>query len=186
MGRLGVTKEDVFAACKVLSEGGVPITVANVRGELGTGSYSTLSPLIDSFKNSHKQNEELKENSDLPDEIVGLGNKMFQEIWMQATLITNRKIEELSTEFTKKINELSKELAIKTEEYNSAVNDIKKLESEMDSLKMEIQNSQKYATSKDGEINLLKSQAEQKDIEIKKLIERAAAAERELEIKNKK
>lgn len=186
MGRLGVTKEDVFTACGVLLSSGMPITVANVRGELGTGSYSTLSPLIDSFKNSHKENEESKKNSELPDDIADLGSKMLQEIWLESTRIRNKKIEEISTEFSKKNNELSKELMIKTDEYNGAVNDIKKLESEIDSLKIEIQNSEKNAAAKDGEINLLKIQAEQRDIEIKKLIERAAAAERELEIKSKK
>ena len=52
MARLGVTKDDVFAACKTLLKEGANLTVANVREELGTGSYTTLLPLIDAFKAS--------------------------------------------------------------------------------------------------------------------------------------
>lgn len=188
MARLGITKEDVFAACKTLLKEGVNLTVANVREELGTGSYTTLLPLIDSFKASMKETIEASADGNLPpampSDIHDQGSKFIQDIWWQATTEANKKIEEISTQFKKELSDLLVQITAKTEELDQAVADITRLEKDSDQLKSESEEKERALQQKEGEITLLKSQLKGKESEIKVYLERAVGAEKKLEFLN--
>jgi chromosome segregation ATPase len=187
MARLGVTKEDVFSACAALMKEGVTITVANVRQELGTGSYTTLLPLIDDFKNNIQSEANLKDEiPSLPLEIKEMSQNLIQDLWWQAALQAQKRGEEVSRKFEKEIEELRKELASKAEELSQAMTDIKTLEEETDRLKKEVSQFATVQSAKDGETALLKTQLKEKESEIKTYLERAVSAEKELEYVNKK
>lgn len=186
MARLGVTKDDVFAACKTLLKEGANLTVANVREELGTGSYTTLLPLIDAFKTSFKETaEKAAEASNalpaLPVEINDQGSKFIQDIWWQATTEAQKKVDEVSTQFKKELADLSALLSAKSEELSQSLIDITRLEKETELVKLENEEKSRELHSKDGEIKLLKTQLKEKDEEIKSYLERAVAAEKKLE-----
>lgn len=186
MARLGVTKDDVFAACRALLKEGVNLTVANVREELGTGSYTTLLPLIDAFKTTLKEEEQKAQAGDggmpsLPGELSDEGSKFIQDIWWQATTYAQKRIEEVSAQFKKELADLSAQLAAKTEETDQALADITRLEKELEQVKAESDAKGGELLQKDGEIKLLKSQLKDKDEELKSYLERAVAAEKKLE-----
>ena len=133
MARLGITKEDVFAACKTLLKEGANLTVANVREELGTGSYTTLLPLIDAFKTSFKETAEQAAAGTqglpiLPVDLNDQGSRFIQDIWWTASTEANKRIEEVSTQFKKELAEIAAQLAAKAEELNQAVTDITRFE----------------------------------------------------------
>jgi septal ring factor EnvC (AmiA/AmiB activator) len=186
MGRIGITKDDVFAACKTLLKEGANLTVANVREELGTGSYTTLLPLIDAFKTSFKETTEqaAAEGGGLPALPVDLGDqgsKFIQDIWWQATTQANKRIEEVSAQFKKELAEMQTQLTAKAEELAQALTDITRLEKELGLIVTENDEKTKGLSQKDGEINLLKSQLKDKDGELKSYLERAVAAEKKIE-----
>jgi chromosome segregation ATPase len=186
MARLGVTKDDVFAACKTLLKEGANLTVANVREELGTGSYTTLLPLIDAFKASFKETpEKVADGANalpaLPAEISDHGSKFIQDIWWQASAQTSKKIDEISAQFKKELADMAQLLAAKTEELSQAVSDITKLEKEAESLKADVEAKGQGLNQKEGEIKLLKTQLKEKDDEVKLYLERSVAAEKKLE-----
>lgn len=186
MARLGVTKDDVFAACKTLLKEGANLTVANVREELGTGSYTTLLPLIDAFKTSFKETaEKAAEGSSalpaLPGEINDHGSKFIQDIWWQATTEAQKRVEEVSTQFKKELADLAALLSAKSEELSQSLTDITRLEKETEQVKLENDEKSRDLNSKDGEIKLLKTQLKEKDEEIKSYLERAVSAEKKLE-----
>lgn len=185
MGRLGVTKDDVFAACKTLLKGGAHLTVANVREELGSGSYTTLLPLIDSFKAAHKETAEKAADGGglpaLPVDLGDQGSKFIQDIWWQATAQANKRIEEVSTQFKKELVEMKTQLDAKAEELAQALTDITRAEKDFGATKAESDEKTKGLAQKDGEVGLLKSQLKDKDQELKALLERAIGAEKKLE-----
>lgn len=191
MARLGVTKDDVFAACRTLLKDGANLTVANVREELGTGSYTTLLPLIDAFKTSLKETSEQAAADGalpaLPGDLGDQGSKFIQDIWWQATTQANKRIEEVSTQFKKELADLQSQLDAKSEELTQALTDITRLEKELGVVAAESDEKTKGLSQKDGELNLLKSQLKDKDIELKSYLERAIGAEKKLEfIKDEK
>ncbi len=186
MARLGVTKDDVFAACKSLLKDGANLTVANVREELGTGSYTTLLPLIDSFKASFKETAEQAAAAGsalpaLPGELSEQGSKFIQDIWWQATTKANKRLEEVSTQFKKELADLKSQLDAKSEELSQALTDITRLEKELGASVTESEEKTLGLAQKDGEISLLKSQLKDKGEELKSYLERAVAAEKKLE-----
>jgi hypothetical protein len=75
---------------------------------------------------------------------------------------------------------MKKELLGKNEELSQAMADIKGLEGEIEKLKKETLEKDKITIQKDGEITLLKTQLKEKDDEVKKYLERAVSAEKEL------
>lgn len=186
MARLGITKEDVFAACKTLLKEGANLTVANVREELGTGSYTTLLPLIDAFKTSFKETTEqaaavTQGLPSIPVDLNDQGSKFIQDIWWTATTEANKRIEEISTQFKKELAEMATQLTAKAEEMNQAVTDITRLEKEIDQVRAEIEEKIRILSEKDGEIKLLKSQLKEQSDELKLYLERAVSAEKKLD-----
>ena len=186
MARLGITKDDVFAACKTLLKEGANLTVANVREELGTGSYTTLLPLIDAFKTSFKETAEQAAATTqglpvLPVELSDQGSKFIQDVWWTATTEANKRIEEVSAQFKKELAEMAAQLVVKAEELNQAVTDITRLEKEIDQVRAESEEKTRGLSEKDGEIKLLKSQLKEQADELKSYLERAVSAEKKLE-----
>lgn len=187
MGRLGVTKDDVFAACKTLVKAGAHLTVANVREELGSGSYTTLLPLIDAFKSANKEAAEKAEGGTgglpaLPSDLGDQGAKFIQDIWWQATTQAGKRIEEVSIQFKKELAEMKTQLDAKALELSQALADITRVEKDLGTTKTESDEKTNSLTQKDGEVNLLKSQLKDKDQELKALLERAIGAEKELQL----
>ena len=187
MARLGVTKDDVFAACKTLLKDGMNLTVANVREELGTGSYTTILPLIDQFRTS--MNEEAVKPDDsisgmpnLPSELSDQGAKLIQDIWSQATTQAQKQINEITLQFKKELGDLAETLNSKTEELDQAVTDLTSLETEFEQARQESEKRVRALSEKDGEISLLKSQLKEKDQEMRSYLERAVAAEQRIEL----
>jgi len=192
MARIGVTKEDVFAACNALLKEGVNLTVANVREELGTGSYTTLLPLIDAFKAVRKEaalktQEEAESSYALPKDLTEQGTKVIEDLWSQAMNQAHRKIEEITTSFRKELAAMKTELALKLEELSQALSDITRLEKENELILSENEKKAHELQQKEGEIKLLKAQLKEKDLELKTYLERAVVAENKLEnFKNEK
>ena len=187
MARLGVTKDDVFAACKTLLKDGMNLTVANVREELGTGSYTTILPLIDQFRTSMNEEAVKPDYSisgmpNLPSELSDQGAKLIQDIWSQATTQAQKQINEITLQFKKELGDLAETLNSKTEELDQAVTDLTSLETEFEQARQESEKRVRALSEKDGEISLLKSQLKEKDQEMRSYLERAVAAEQRIEL----
>lgn len=185
-GRFGVSKNDVFSACEQLLKSGGFVTIANVRKELGTGSYSTLAPLVAEWKSTSEQSAtELKEIPGVPNELSELGQKFVADLWMESSLIVQRKIEELEKKHKDERDKLVSDLEAKTTELNQAIEDIKSIEQQCDDLQKSLQDNQAKIHQKDGEISLLKEQLKKKESDAAALLERAVRAEKDAESKRK-
>ena len=183
-GRIGVKKEDVFLACEELVKKSEYVTVANVRKELGTGSYGTLVPLVAEWKKSRESSAiEEKEIPSLPPELLDLGQKFIADIWAESAAITQKKITDLEKKYTDLLESKSAELNSKNAEIDQAIEDLKSLEQKQESLEAEVKAQETKMHQKDGEISLLKEQLKKKETELTALLERAIRAEKDLETK---
>jgi chromosome segregation ATPase len=177
---MGVKKDDVFLACEELVKKGAYVTIANVRSELGTGSYGTLVPLVAEWKKSREEtaNEE-KEIPTLPPELLSLGQKFIADIWAESAIMHQRQVTELEARHHEVMEKISGELRSKTAEIEQSLEDIKEFEQRQEDLESEIKANESKLHQKDGEISLLKEQLKAKEVEIATLLERAIRAEKD-------
>jgi len=186
MARLGVTKEDAFKACEALVSTGVPITVANVRHELGTGSYTTLLPLIQEFKSqaSAEKPAEATGAPQLPEIVIRQGRDLMEQIWANAWDLAKKEIEEARAAFQTDLEAKEKELKTTAAELSQTLSDLKKYEQEIAELRAQVEAEKEKWQKREGEMNLLRSQIATKETENRSLLERAVRTEKELELTN--
>src|SRR4051812_47619562 len=101
MGRYGVTKEDVFTACRSMQERGIQLTQENVRNELKTGSYTTVWRHLKSFK----QEAEAKKLEapklgipPAPDSLMTDAIQVVNSLWQKASNLAQAEIQILRSE----------------------------------------------------------------------------------------
>ncbi len=186
-GRMGVKKDDVFLACEELVKKGAYVTIANVRQELGTGSYGTLVPLVAEWKkNREEAAAEEKEIPSVPIELLNLGQKFIADIWAESATIHQKQVTELEIKHSEAIERLSDEVRSKAAEIEQSLEDIKEFEQRQEALESEAKANDSKLHQKDGEISLLKEQLKAKDKEIAALLERAIRAEQDADIKKQR
>ncbi len=187
-GRVGVTKQDVFKACDNLLKAGFDVTNPAVRKELGGGSYTTITPLVDLWKEEHaSKSAENIEAPQIPGAVIALGQKFIEQLWAESSLMGFKKIAEIERTYAKTTQELTSALKAKDTELKQTLSDFSILEEKHEQTEQESQNLQLKAHQKDGEIALLKEQLAKKEVELSSLLERAVRAEKDIELlKSKK
>ena len=186
MARLGVTKEDVFAACAVLKERGVTVTVANVRAELGTGSYTTLLPLIQEFHEQGKKAAAPTVSGRMPETpkvLAEMAAGLVGSIWTQAWETAQAEIHALKAEWEKADAARAQALAEQSEALNQALTDLKRGEAEAERLNAELSSAQEAGHKKDAELSVLRQTLATRETEFKATLERAIGAETALAAK---
>lgn len=103
MARAGVTYHDVAKAAEAIKNQGHEPTVDRVRERLGTGSKSTIAPLL---KRWRSQNGEAADTSGLPNDLVEVVRSLHERVQQMA----NHRIEQTRQEFEALNEELRKEL----------------------------------------------------------------------------
>mgnify|MGYP000409455690 CR=1 FL=1 len=103
MARAGVNYIHIAKAAEAIKESGLEPTVDRVREQLGTGSKSTIAPLLKQWK---AQNEASGDVSGLPSDLVEVVKSLYDRVQQEA----ESKIEVVSSGFNETIGELREEL----------------------------------------------------------------------------
>lgn len=111
MARAGVTKLDVHKAATRLMENGKNPTVDSVRELLGTGSKSTIAPLLKQWKKEQDSWEEVKDTG-LPVSLISTVKALYEGMEQQAA----QKIEEAQAVATEALEQGSRSLHEKAQE----------------------------------------------------------------------
>lgn len=109
MARIGVTYADVSSAASAVKTAGLEPTVDRVREQLGTGSKSTIGPLLKRWRNSHAGAEH---SDSLPPELLALVQSLYDKIQTDA----ESKIDEARSGFEAARVELEQTLQERTDE----------------------------------------------------------------------
>jgi chromosome segregation ATPase len=104
MARAGVTYHDVVKAAEAIKTQGQEPTVDRVREHLGTGSKSTIAPLL---KRWRSDNGAVADIGGLPNDLVAALKSLHERLQQEA----DHRIEQARQEFKETNDELRKELA---------------------------------------------------------------------------
>ena len=140
-----------------MAEQGVKPTLERVRDELGSGSFSTINPILKQWKENQSAND-IATSIDLPIEIAAIGEKATAMIWKAANDQCNNTIKTLKQE-TNQITEQA------NAERDEALHEIKRLESENE--KLNAKNSQQETLI--DELKIKSAFAEKADATIREL-----------------
>ena len=78
---MAITTQDIHATADKLRADGINPTLANIRSELGGGSFTTISEAMKSWRQEHEQQTQLKQveiPSSLNDRLQALGGEVWQ------------------------------------------------------------------------------------------------------------
>ncbi|WP_445358374.1 DNA-binding protein [Microbulbifer sp. ANSA005] len=103
MARTGVTYLDIFEAAKAIKARGEEPTVDRVRAHLGTGSKSTIAPLLKRWKSESSSSTDI---SGLPKDLVEALKGLHQRIQGDA----DQRVEQVQQEFEAKELEITDRL----------------------------------------------------------------------------
>ena len=104
MARAGVTYHDIAKAAEAIKTQGQEPTVDRVRERLGTGSKSTIAPLLKRWRSDNGEGGDI---TGLPSDLVEVVKSLHERVQQMA----DHRIEEARQEFKALNNELCKELA---------------------------------------------------------------------------
>lgn len=187
MGRLGVQKEEVFQAAGELERRGVTVTVANIRQELGTGSYSTLLPLINDYQTAKRAHaQQSTPLPALPGEILEASARFAQGLWDMAARLADARIKEIEMVARERESEFDKLMQSKEEELSQAHKDIQSIETQLEDVTKKYEIANQKSLVLEGEKQALLGQLKEKESENRQLIERAAKAEHEAQLSRKR
>lgn len=126
MARAGVTFTDIAKAAEKIKTHGQEPTVDRVREHLGTGSKSTIAPLLKKWKNNYLKNDN---GTGLPNELMEAVKSLYENTQALADI----NIQKAKEECDLKLNELRNELKRSNEinfNLSSKLEEIKKRQSE--------------------------------------------------------
>jgi chromosome segregation ATPase len=112
MARAGVNYIQVSKAAEIIKANGQEPTVDRVREQLGTGSKSTIGPLLKQWKAQHETSEDV---SGLPNDLVDTVKSLYERIQQQAT----STVDDMSARHNEVINELNKTLVAEKQANNT-------------------------------------------------------------------
>ncbi|WP_444931052.1 DNA-binding protein [Microbulbifer sp. SSSA002] len=124
MARTGVTYLDIFEAAKAIKARGEEPTVDKVRAHLGTGSKSTIAPLLKRWKNEASNSTDI---SGLPKDLVEALKGLHQRIQGDA----DQRVEQVQQEFEAREEELNKSLSAAQETNSKQTALIRELEQKL-------------------------------------------------------
>jgi chromosome segregation ATPase len=130
MARAGVTYHDVVKAAEAIKTQGQEPTVDRVREHLGTGSKSTIAPLL---KRWRSDNGVVADIGGLPNDLVAAVKSLHEHLQQEA----DHRIEQARQEFKETNDELRKELASASNTISQYTTRQKDLEKQVEQLNEE-------------------------------------------------
>lgn len=176
--------DKIFKAADMLEAEGRPVTLAAIREALGSGSFSTINPILQKWK-ARKIS-----NSQLPPAPEDLANRMYHltsELWNQAVQLAESRLVNDRQTFELQINRLREELESLTSEADKALTErglsaerIKELEASLTAARSELDTAQK----RESEADIRYQESERRISDMKSQIEKLDRQNAELNSKN--
>lgn len=174
MARTGVSFFDVSKAATAIADAGATPTVDRVRERLGTGSKSTIAPLLKQWKSSH---EASTETNGIPQQLLDaveslyktnqdLAEERIQEITDEAAVRINdaqQKTDAIEIE-NKQLNDALEQL---TQEQNETTQQFERLTGDHQNLNDQLTDRNALLASQQEKINRLETDKHELKLEVK-------------------
>jgi DNA repair exonuclease SbcCD ATPase subunit len=169
-------QEKVFTVCERLSKSGIKPTAERVRNELGSGSFTTISPIIKQWRESQVKTEPIEE---IPPEAIKAVHQATAVIWAIANDHQAEAINAIKQEYTRHEQETNAER-------DEALREIAFLEQKTQSQEEHIQSKTAQAIAKESELQACKLEIQNQQFIIQHLsqsLEELKAENKVLQIK---
>lgn len=123
-----ITQAQVFNAADAISAAGQQPTVALIRAKLGSGSYTTITAMLRTWRDRSAPSEE--ETLDVPEEVTEALQRAGQIVWSAAQQQLQSELRAIRTETTKTVASTQSAL-------DEALAEIRRLEEAQDTLRAE-------------------------------------------------
>ena len=88
---MALTTEQIHQTAQELTEKGINPTLANVRSELGGGSFTTIGEALKTWKQAQKDNEKIKQ-VDIAPQIKDRADVLIGELWQNALDLADERL----------------------------------------------------------------------------------------------
>lgn len=136
MARPGITYEDVCQAADYWREQSIEPTVDRVRSKIGSGSKSTIAPLLKRWR-TEVQSPETQALPELPDALI----RALQELHLRTQQIAQSRIEASAEIARKQHQELSEQIDALSSQLDAEQKEKKRLSGELDISQAQYQDS---------------------------------------------
>ena len=154
MARAGVTYADVLAAAEEINSHGKTPTVDRVREHLGTGSKSTIAPLLKQWRHAHTNKVQI---GGLPNDLVEVVKSLYERVQREA----DSRIGIAKETFDSELEKLRAELKDKCNVITELSSTQKQLEAQVENLSMEKTEIKQFL--EDARVSLAKSETQRED-----------------------
>lgn len=161
-------QEKIFTICDTLSKAGIKPTAEKVREELGSGSFSTISPIIKQWRDMQSK---VELSPEMPPEATKAVNQATAIIWKIATEHQTEAINAIRQE----CNRIEQEALAERDE---ALNEIRFLEEQVKNLRSHIERLEEKNTVAISEKNTLDLQIQKQQL----IIENSNSTNEQLKI----
>jgi chromosome segregation ATPase len=190
MARLGLTDTDIKLAIQALEAEGTALTVSSIRSRLGSGSFSTISAVLQ----RHREERDRSARTavpELPQPILRLFEQLWAEAWRQADAIADAERqahaqekaagEKASAEMQEEIERLEKVTAEKTVEAQELKTALEAKTEALQSTELQGARLQAALTAAQSEAQLARDGVLKIQEQLTSWVERATRAETKLE-----
>ncbi|MGH1472520.1 MAG: DNA-binding protein [Cellvibrionaceae bacterium] len=130
MARPGVTYYDISRAAEAVKARGSEPTIDRVREQLGTGSKSTIAPLLKKWRNNKELNIEESETG-LPSDLIRAVKSLRDRIQQESEEV----VEQAKQDYQSRVQTLERSLADAQKELSAASNNEQNLNQQVEDLK---------------------------------------------------
>jgi hypothetical protein len=120
----------IIEICNKMAAEGIKPTLERIREELGSGSFSTINPILKQWKENRLSNHNV-EPIELPTEIAAIGERATALIWKVANDQCNLMIKTIRDETNRLVEQSNAER-------EEALHEIKRLETEHERLNIKV------------------------------------------------
>jgi chromosome segregation ATPase len=190
MARLGLTDTDIKLAIQALEAEGAALTVSSIRSRLGSGSFSTISAVLQ----RHREERDRSARTavpELPQPILRLFEQLWAEAWRQADAIADAERqahakekaagENARAEMQTEIERLEKVTAEKTVEAQELKTALEAKAEALQNAELQAARLQAALTSAQSEAQLARDGVLKIQEQLTTWVERATRAETKLE-----
>ncbi len=127
-------KKEIMAAIRELDAAGEKVTVEAVRDALGSGSFSTITPIVKEWR------MEKNGQQSAPAEVQHLMSDLADQIWTQAEAAASKRFAGEKFELQQKIDELVEDDDEKTKEIVRLEEEVAKLKDQIVDMEADLHN----------------------------------------------
>lgn len=168
---MAISKEQVADAAAAIQAEGLEPTYMNVRGRLGTGSFSTIQKYLKEWRGGSGAETKPEAEEALPEPFREVLQRFGLEAWRAVSVWAKDELEEAKKDFERRVAENQAEAEKAAATVDALQVELNSLGEERDSLRKEVEEARSKLAAAEGALSETRKQVE-REIERNQALER--------------